>query len=186
MFPEQAMVHVDFHLVYSALGQHELALASSATATNLNRSAGNRRAEIRSLASNGQSLARLGRHEEAARALQQALDLNAQIEHRHEDAWIRVAIAQNLAKTGRVEDAVDQLKLAAEAADEMSQGPYRFEAFRSLSELLFSVGDMSGADEAFEKAREVLDSFQDGGPDHLRAGIRCLAEKLSRRRGAAR
>ncbi|MEH1163988.1 BTAD domain-containing putative transcriptional regulator [Micromonospora sp. CPCC 205539] len=180
MLAEQATVHVDFHLVHTTLGRHDLALASSVEATALNRSAGTKRAEIRSLARNGHSLARLGQHEEAARVLQQALDLNAQLEHRHEEASIRAAIAQNLAKMGRVDDAVKQLKLAAEAADEMGQGPYRFEAFRILSELLISVGDVSGAQEAFEKACEVLRSFQDGGPDHMRAGLRRLAETLSR------
>ncbi|MFE9191993.1 hypothetical protein ACFYL6_20525 [Micromonospora sp. NPDC007208] len=39
----------------------------------------------------------------------------------------------------------------------------------SLSKLLVSMGDMVGARKALEGAREVLDSFQDGGPLRLHA-----------------
>ncbi|WP_347405135.1 tetratricopeptide repeat protein [Micromonospora sp. WMMD1082] len=180
MLPEQAMTYVDLHAVHTVLGRHDLALDDSEKAVALNCTAGNKRAKIRSLGCNGQSLARLGQHEKAAQVLQRALDLNAQIEYRHEDASIRVAIAQNLTTMGRLDDAVEQLKLAAKTAGEMSQGPNRFEAFRGLSELLLSVGDASGAREAYGRAHEVLGSFQDGGPDHMRAGLRHLAQRLAR------
>ncbi|MEU8217263.1 BTAD domain-containing putative transcriptional regulator [Micromonospora taraxaci] len=180
MLPEQAMAYVNLHTVHSTLGRHDLALADSEKAVALNRVAGNKRATIRSLECNGQSLTRLGQHEKATRVLQRALDLNAQIEYRHEDASIRVAVAHNLRIMGKVDDAVEQLRLAAKTAGEMGQGPNRFEAFRGLSELLLTAGDANGAQEAYGRAHEVLGSFQDGGPDHMWAHLRRLAQRLAR------
>ncbi|MEU8419432.1 BTAD domain-containing putative transcriptional regulator [Micromonospora sp. NPDC048835] len=180
MLPEQAMAYVDLHRVHSALGRHDLALADSEKAVALNRAAGDTYARVRSLDCNGQSLTWLGQHEQAARVLQRALDLNAQIEYRHEDACIRVAMARNLTNMGRAPDAVQQLKLAARTAGEMGHGPNRFEVFRGLSELLLTVGDARGAQDAYGQAHEVLRSFQDGGPDHMRADLRRLAQRLAR------
>ncbi|OHV48677.1 transcriptional regulator, SARP family protein [Pseudofrankia sp. BMG5.36] len=197
MLPEQAMVQLNLCSVHTALGRHDLALAHIEKAVALSRGAGHRRAEIRSLDYHGRSLSRLGRHEEAVQVLQEALDLDAKMEeHQQEEGSIRVAVAQNLATMGRLDEAVDQLKLAFAIAARLSPGPGRataaapqtaipriypmdFEAIRSLTELLISVGDVSGALEAFGRAREVLESLQDGGPDRMRAGLRALAEKLT-------
>jgi tetratricopeptide (TPR) repeat protein len=172
--PEQAIVYVNLHRVHTALDRHDLALEDSERAVELNQNVGDRRAEVRSLDCKGQSLGRLGRHDEATQVLQRALDLNALIEYRHEDPSLRVAVAGNLAVMGRTSGAVEQYKLAADTADELSQGPYRFEAFRGLSEVLLAAGDEAGARKALCRACEVLESFQDGGPDHMRGALRRL------------
>ncbi|BCY09523.1 BTAD domain-containing putative transcriptional regulator [Actinoplanes sp. L3-i22] len=180
MLLEQALTQVNFHSVFTVLGEHEQALARAEEAVALCRAVGNATSEVRSLDCKGRSLARLGQHEAAARVLQQALELNLRVGRRHEEAMIRVSIAHNLVDLGRTDDAVHQLKLGAEAARSVGQGPYHFEAFRSLAELLIMTGDLAGAGEAFDRASEVLESFQGGGPRHMQAGLRELALKLSR------
>jgi tetratricopeptide (TPR) repeat protein len=128
----------------------------------------------------GRALTRLGRYDEAARVLQQALELNLRVGRRHEEAMIRVYIGHNLVELGRTDEAVDELRRAVVAARSVGQGPYHFEAFRSLSELLISTGDTRGANEAFDGACRVLETFQDGGPRHMQAELRQLAAALRR------
>ena len=90
-----------------------------------------------------------------------------------------MAIARNQAATGRMGEAVRQLRIAAGTAGEMSQGPYRFDAFQGLAEVLVSLGDVEDAREALGQAFEVLDAFQDGGPDHMRAALQPLVDRLA-------
>jgi tetratricopeptide (TPR) repeat protein len=103
--------------------------------------------------------------------------------------------ALNLATMGRVDEAVEQLKLVITNAAPTRSGsgggsasapqagtgrlyPANSEALQRLAELLISLGDLKGAREAYDGARELLESFSDGGPDHMRVGLRSLAEKL--------
>ncbi|WP_436531816.1 BTAD domain-containing putative transcriptional regulator [Actinoplanes sp. HUAS TT8] len=178
MLLEQALTEINFHAAYTALGDHESALHHAERAAALGRADGNDTQQVRSLDCVGRSLARLGQHERAARVLDQALDLNLRVGRRHEEAMIRVSIAHNLVDLGRPDDAVHELRLAVKAARSVGQGPYHFEAFRSLAELLLTTGDPDGAGEAFRRASEVLDSFQGGGPRHMRAELRTLAAKM--------
>ncbi|MBB2946594.1 DNA-binding SARP family transcriptional activator [Actinoplanes lutulentus] len=178
MLLEQALTHINVHAVHTSLGEHKKALESAETAVQLCRAAGNETSLMRSLDCKGRSLARLGQHAEAARVLQQALEINLRVGRRHEEAMIRVSIAHNLVDLGRTDDAVAELRRAAAAARSVGQGPYHFQAFRSLSELLNTLGDDAGAREAFDRASEVLDSFQGGGPPHMREQLDNLARKL--------
>jgi DNA-binding SARP family transcriptional activator/tetratricopeptide (TPR) repeat protein len=164
---EQAIVHVNRHEVHSALGRHELALTDAEKAVALNHIAGDLRAEVSSLGRTGQSLTRLGRYEEADRVLRLALTVGG----RDQDAVLRVAVARNLAAMNRVGEAREQLDLAAATACEASRGPRRFEVYLSLSEAFRCVGDAAGAQAAYHRARDVLASFPDGGPDRLRAEL---------------
>ncbi|MEU8658416.1 AfsR/SARP family transcriptional regulator [Actinoplanes philippinensis] len=174
---EQALTHINLHAVRTALGEHDRALEHAETAVAL--SGGDERPEIRGLDCKGRSLTRLGHYEQAALVLEQALDRNLAVGRRHEEAMIRVSIARNLVGLGRAGEAVRELRRAVEAARSVGQGPYHFEAFRSLSELLIETGDPAGARDAFERADAVLRSFQGGGPRHMRAGLRRLADRLS-------
>ncbi|MFI1990851.1 BTAD domain-containing putative transcriptional regulator [Actinoplanes sp. NPDC020271] len=178
MLLEQALTHINFHSVHTALGEHEKALEHARIAVGLCRAAGNEKSEMRCLDCMGRSLTHLGEYERAAVELQQALDLNLAVGRRHEEAMIRVSIAHNLIERGRTEDAVAELKRAVEAARSVGQGPYHFEAFRSLAELLIETKDLAGAREAFDRAGGVLQSFQGGGPRHMRAALSRLAAKL--------
>ncbi|WP_085066861.1 AfsR/SARP family transcriptional regulator [Catenuloplanes japonicus] len=178
MLLEQALTHINFHSAYTALGKHDLALFCAETAVSLCRAAGSTKQEMRSLDCKGRSLTRLGQYEEAAEVLQLALDLNLVAGRRHEEAMIRVSVARNLIGLGRTGDAVGELRRAVEAARSVSQGPYHFEAFRSLAELLHSTGDLVGARRAFEGACAVLETFQGGGPHHMRAELARLEARL--------
>ncbi|SDT03432.1 AfsR/SARP family transcriptional regulator [Actinoplanes derwentensis] len=179
MLLEQALTHINVHAVNHSLGEHKRALESAETAVTLCRAAGNETSLMRSLDCKGRSLDRLGQHEEAARVLQQALGINLRVGRRHEEAMIRVSIAHNLVGLGRTDDAVAELRRAADAARSVGQGPYHFQAFRSLSELLITLGDEAGAREAFDRASEVLGSFQGGGPPHMRDQLDGLAKRLT-------
>ncbi len=177
---EQTAVHVNLYAVHTSLGRDDLALKSSHDAILLSRLTGDRLAEIACLICGGRSLTRLGRHDESAEMLQQAFDICGVIENWSDEPYVRLAMAQNLVGMGRADEAVEQFTLADRAADNLSNGPIRLEAYQSLSELLISVGDPTGAQQALDKATEVLESFQDGGPDHMRFGLQQLAKKLSR------
>ncbi|GAA1642240.1 AfsR/SARP family transcriptional regulator [Actinoplanes couchii] len=179
MLREQALTHINVHAVHTSLGAHEKALASAETAVALCRAAGNETSLMRSLDCKGRSLARLGRHDDAAPVLAQALAINQRIGRRHEEAMIRVSIADNLVGLKRTNDAVAELRRAADAARSVGQGPYHFQAFRSLSALLLTLGDDAGARQAFDRASEVLGSFQGGGPRHMREQLEQLAHELA-------
>ncbi|MFF5075609.1 BTAD domain-containing putative transcriptional regulator [Actinoplanes sp. NPDC000266] len=179
MLLEQALTYINFYSVHAALGDEQRALESAETAVKLCREAGNDKSEALSLGYVGKALTRLGRYGEAATVLREALDLNLHGGRRHVEAMIRVAVAANLVKLGRTGDAVDELKRAVEAARSVGQGPYHFEAFRSLSELLLTMGDRYGAREACRQASEVLERFQGGGPRHMQAGLEKLAARLA-------
>ncbi|WP_281179026.1 AfsR/SARP family transcriptional regulator [Actinoplanes rectilineatus] len=178
MLLEQALTHVNFHSVNTALGEHRKALEHAEIAVGLSQAAGSDRSE-RCLDCMGRSLTHLGEYEKADVELHKALDLNLAVGRRHEEAMIRVSIAHNLIKLGRTEDAVAELKWAVEAARSVGQGPYHFEAFRSLAELLIDTHDLAGAREAFDQASAVLQSFQGGGPRHMQAKLHHLASRLS-------
>lgn len=180
---ERVLTHINFHAVRTALGEHEQALAHAETAVELSRAAGNAQSEARGLDCVGRSLTRLGEHEQAAARLREALELNLASGRRHEEAMIRVSIAHNLIERDRTEEAVAELTLAVEAARAVGQGPYHFEAFRSLTELLIETRDTAGAREAFDRASGVLRSFQGGGPHHMRAQLSRLAARLPRGNG---
>ncbi|SNY26056.1 AfsR/SARP family transcriptional regulator [Paractinoplanes atraurantiacus] len=179
MLLEQALTYINFYSVHAALGDEQRALESAETAVKLCRAAGNDKSEALSLGYMGKALTRLGRYGEAATVLREALDLNLSGGRRHVEAMIRVAVADNLVKLGRTGDAVDELRRAVEAARSVGQGPYHFEAFRRLSELLLAMGDRDGAREACRRAREVLERFQGGGPRHMQAGLEKLAARLT-------
>lgn len=66
----------------------------------------------------------------------------------------------------------------ARAATDTSNGPYRFEALHTRSRLRLTQNDRAGAHEAFVQARQTLESFQDGGPQHTRAALTTLANQL--------
>ncbi|GIF23630.1 SARP family transcriptional regulator [Paractinoplanes tereljensis] len=180
MLLEQALTQINFHSAYTALGEHERALERAEIAVSLCHAVGNQKAEMRSLDCKGRSLTHLGQYERAAVELQHALDLNLAVGRRHEEAMIRVSIAHNLIELGRTADATAELRRAVEAARSVGQGPYHFEAFRSLSELLIETHDLPGAREAFDRASAVLQSFQGGGPRRMQAELRRLAARLSR------
>ena len=162
----------------------------SEMARSLYESTGYRRAVTFSLVSNGRSLARLGQLEESGHVLEQALELQQQLRNELEAGWdatliavegeTRMAIAANLASTGRFREATEELERSAEASRRVSHRPNQFEALRRLAELLISTGDRAGANDAFERARAVLASFPDGGPEKLRRRFTLLAEKLTR------
>ncbi|WP_232323775.1 AfsR/SARP family transcriptional regulator [Catenuloplanes japonicus] len=177
---EQALIHINLHSVHAVLGDHERALECAETAVALCREVGNAKLEMFCLAYRGRALTRLRRYDQAARVLQQSLDLNRRVGRRHEEAMIRVYLGNNLAELGRTGDAATELRRAVEAARSVGQGPYHFEAFRSLSALLLSASDLGGANEAFDGACGVLETFQDGGPRQMQAELRQLAAKLHR------
>ncbi|MEV4348219.1 BTAD domain-containing putative transcriptional regulator [Actinoplanes sp. NPDC049596] len=180
MLLEQALTYINFYSVHSALGDDRRALECAETAVRLCRAAGSEKSETLSLGLGymGKALTRLGRHDEAAAALDQALDLNLHCGRRHVEAMIRVAIADNLVALGRTGDGVHELRRAVEAARSVGQGPYHFEAFRRLAELLLTMGDRDGARAAYRQASEVLERFQGGGPRHMQAGMRDLGDRI--------
>ena len=111
--------------------------------------------------------------------------------------------SSDLAAVGRVEEAVEQLKSAFVTVAERSPGPNRgptharpprpgisvrwtSKLSRSWPRLLVSLGYVSSAGEAFGHANELLDSFPDGGPDRMWAGLRSLAEKARPARSRVR
>ncbi|WP_179855092.1 AfsR/SARP family transcriptional regulator [Paractinoplanes atraurantiacus] len=157
---EVARVYARAHAVHTALGRHDRARADSERAIALAVGAGDGTAEIDGLTRNGRSLTALGQYDEADRVLRRALDLAGRGD---QTAPIRVAVARNLAAAGRVGDAVQELERASAGT------AYRFEVFSTLADLLMASGDQGGARGAYEKARAVLGSYPDGGPDHMRA-----------------
>ncbi|WP_274622899.1 AfsR/SARP family transcriptional regulator [Paractinoplanes aksuensis] len=179
MLLEQALTYINFYSVHAALGDQQRALECAETAVKLCRAAGNENSEALSLGYMGKALTRLGRYDEAAPVLREALEINSHGGRRHVEAMIRVAIADNLDKLGRTGEAGDELIRAVEAARSVGQGPYHFEAFRSLAELRLARGDRAGARDAYEQARAVLERFQGGGPRHMRAALEHLADKLT-------
>ncbi|MEU8086683.1 BTAD domain-containing putative transcriptional regulator [Micromonospora sp. NPDC049101] len=176
---EQALVHNNFHQVFSALSRHDLALDHSARALSLSRLLENRRAEVVSLLFSGTSFAGLGRVEESARALNEALALNQRIGRGREESEIRTAIARNLAASGHVGEAVEQLELSAETAYRVGDRPLQFDALRQLADVLITARDVPGAARVLERARVVLGELQGGGTDSMRAALLRLTELLS-------
>nr|WTA65713.1 winged helix-turn-helix domain-containing protein [Micromonospora sp. NBC_00855] len=175
---EQALVHNNFHQVFSALSRHDLALEHSEKARSLSRLLENRRAEIFSLLFSGTSLAGLGQVEESAQALKEALELNQQVGRDREESEIRSAIAHNLAESGRINEAVEQLQLSAETARRVGDRPLQFDALRQMAEVLITARDVPAAQRVFERARAVLAELQGGGTDSMRASLTRLAELL--------
>ncbi|MFG1918841.1 BTAD domain-containing putative transcriptional regulator [Micromonospora sp. NPDC048898] len=180
MLLEQALTQINMHAVCTSLGEHERALEYAETAVSLCRAAGNETAEMRGLYSRGRSLTHLGQYEHAAQVLQEALNLNRRVGRPHEEGMNKDFVADNLVKLGRAEDAVKELEAAVESARLLGEGPYHFQAFVSLSELLISMGDVGAARTALAGAREVLGSFQGGGPLRMQAKLRHLAAELDR------
>ncbi|MFF5075622.1 BTAD domain-containing putative transcriptional regulator [Actinoplanes sp. NPDC000266] len=156
---EQARVYARAHAVHTAIGRHDRARADSERAVALAAGAGDEVAQIDGLIRNGRSLTTLGKYDEADRVLRRALDLAGRTGD--DDAPIRVAVAGNLAAAGRLGDAVRELERAGS----------RFEVVSTLAEVLMTAGDESGARDAYEKARDVLNAYPDGGPDHMRATL---------------
>ncbi|MFG1918843.1 BTAD domain-containing putative transcriptional regulator [Micromonospora sp. NPDC048898] len=176
---EQALVHNNFHQVFSALGRHDLALDHSAKALSLSRLLKNRRAEVVSLLFSGTSFAGLGRVEESARVLTEALALSQRIGRGRAESEIRAAIARNLAASGHVDEAAEQLELSAETAYRVGDRPLQFDALRQLVEVLITARDVPGAERVIERARAVLGELQGGGTDSMRAALIRLTELLS-------
>jgi tetratricopeptide (TPR) repeat protein len=175
---EQALVHTNSHRVYSALGRHDLAVEHSKKALSLFRDLGNRRSENLSLFYQGKSLLDMGHFDQAIQVLQQVLDVNQQVGRGIEEGEIRNAIAVNLAELGRIDEAVEQLELSARTSGLVGHRPNHFDALRKLTELLITTGDMDGARQAFARAHAVLQEFQGGGTDSMRADLDDLAEEL--------
>jgi tetratricopeptide (TPR) repeat protein len=175
---EQALVHTNCHRVYSALGRHDLALEHSRKALALYRALGNRRSENLCLFYEGKSLLDMGRFDEAIGVLQQVLDVNRRVGRGIEEGEIRNAIAVNLAELGRIDEAVEQLELSAKTSVLLGHRPNHFDALRQLTDLLITKGDRAGARRAFDRAHAILQEFQDGGTESMRAGLADLAQRI--------
>jgi tetratricopeptide (TPR) repeat protein len=175
---EQALVHTNSHRVYSALGRHDLAVEHSKKALALFRELGNRRSENLSLFYQGKSLLDMGQLDQAIEVLQQVLDVNQQIGRGIEEGEIRNTIAYNLAELGRLDEAVEQLELSAQTSGLVGHRPNHFDALRQLTELLIATGDQERARQAFDRARAILQEFQGGGTDSMRADLAELGQRI--------
>ncbi|MGC4855693.1 BTAD domain-containing putative transcriptional regulator [Micromonospora sp. DT4] len=176
---EQALVHNNYHEVFSALGRHDRALEHGAKALSLFRVLHNRRGELRSLLRTGRSLTAQGQVAESIRVLRDALDLSQRVGRAHEESEIRAAVADNLAETGRVAEAVTELELAASTARRVGDRPSQFDALRQMAGVLIAAGDAAASRRAIEQARTLLREFPDGGTDGMRASVTRLAERLN-------
>jgi tetratricopeptide (TPR) repeat protein len=175
---EQALVHTNSHRVYSALSRHDLAVEHSKKALSLYRALGNRRSENLCLFYQGKSLLDMGRFDEAIQVLEQVLDVNQQVGRGIEEGEIRNAIAVNLAELGRIDEAVEQLELSAQTSGLVGHRPNHFDALRQLTELLIRTGDGAGAQRAFDRAHAILQEFQGGGTESMRADLADLGQRL--------
>ena len=177
---EQALTLANLHSVYTAIGRHDDALASSAKAMRHYRILGSQRAEVFSLKATGQSLVRLGRPEESVRALQQAVALNARHGRMHDEAELRVLLANSYLAMDRAPEAIAEFRHAAADAGEVGLKTYHFEALSSLAEVLVTTGDLPAAVTARDEAGAVLRSFQGGGTEAMRTAFSSLTRKLAR------
>jgi len=175
---EQALTFANLHSVYTDLGRHDEALASSAKAMRRYRVLGNRRAEVFSLKATGQSLARLGRGEDSARVLNEAIALNATEGRRHEEAELRITLAESYLTIDRMDAAIIEFRRSAEVAGQVGLKPYHFDAVVGLAEAFITTGDIAGALAARDEARAVLRSFQRGGTESIRTALSSLELKL--------
>ncbi|GAB3841171.1 tetratricopeptide repeat protein [Dactylosporangium cerinum] len=136
----------------------------------------------RSLAGTGQSLTELQRFEEAVHASRQALDICRDLDQRTDEPVIRHLLARSLAGMGRVNEAIAEYTTAVRLGGVLAQGPLQVSALRDLSKLLLSTGDVAGARRAFDRAVELMGTFQDGGPEFLQADLEELAALLGQHR----
>jgi DNA-binding SARP family transcriptional activator/tetratricopeptide (TPR) repeat protein len=179
MLLEQNTVHFNLQVVYTSLGDHKVALEHAQKAVALSRLCGERQTELNGVSSLGQSLVQLERFEEAAHAFQQALDICRDL-HADEEPGLRAGLAQSLAGMGRVDEAVREYTEAVRLAGVLGHGPWQVWALCDLSKVLLSTGDVAGALRAFDRADELMRTFQDGGPGHLRTKFEQLADMLAR------
>ncbi|TYB57065.1 AAA family ATPase [Nonomuraea sp. PA05] len=182
MTTEQSAVLTNLQNIYDSLGEHEVALEHARQAVALGRLSGERHTELNGLLGMGQSLAELERFEEAVHALRQALDIGRDLDQRTEEAIGRHLLAQSLAGMGRADEAIEEYTAAVQLAGVLAHGPIQVYSLRDLSKLLLSTGDVAGARRAFERAVELMGTFQDGGPGFLRADLEQLAQLLARHR----
>ncbi|MFD0598089.1 tetratricopeptide repeat protein [Catellatospora coxensis] len=177
---EQGTVQNNLQTVYTSLGDHEVALEHARAAVALGRLHGERHIELGGYLGLGQSLSELQRFEEAVHASRQALAICLDIDQWAEEAMTRHMLAQGLAGMGRVDEAIEEYTTAVRLGDVAAPGPVQVAVHRDLSKLLLSTGDVAGARQAFDRAVELMGTFQDGGPERLRADLAQLAELLAR------
>lgn len=185
MLLEQALVHMNFHRVFSELGRHEQALSEHERSRALYRAAGCGPAEVWALEALGRSLAQLGSFDEARTALEAALALNHKVGRRTDEPEIRMHIAQCLMETGRGHEAVTQVEFAVQAARETKHKVDLFQTLVMLTEAYLGVANVSGAYDAWRKACDVMLSLQNGGTNGMRETITALGSRVEQAAASA-
>lgn len=169
---EQAVVHLNLHRTYGALGRHSCAVENSERAQALYRSVGVEDAEIWTSEARGRSLVLLGATDQGGRSLRTALALAEKAGRRTDEPEIRMSLARYLIETGRSAEAVEQLDQAVRAATATRNRIDAFQAQILIHDTRRSLDDVVGAGRAWRNAHDTMRAMQNGGTPSMREAVR--------------